>query len=147
MNKNEQEAKRWYLQGKRDLRTAFRNRENEDYEVSCFLNQQAAEKLLKAFLYWKGERAVIGHSTFKLAKKCEEYEKEFSELFRSCQQLDLFYIPTRYPNGIPEGSPFEFFSDDNACVAQESAGKVVGIIDKYLSYLNNEEKICQNGKT
>jgi len=143
MNKNEQEAKRWYLQGKRDLRTAFRNRENEDYEVSCFLNQQAAEKLLKAFLYWKGERVVTGHSTYKLAQRCEDYAKEFSEIVQNCRQLDLLYIPTRYPNGIPDGSPFEFFSDEDARLAQENAEKVATVIDKYLLYLNNEEETCQ----
>lgn len=59
MNNNEKEALRWFLQGIRDGRTAGRNAENGDNEVACFLYQQAAEKLLKAFLYLKGENPVL----------------------------------------------------------------------------------------
>jgi len=69
MNNNEKEALRWYLQGTRDARTAGRNSSNGDHEVSCFLYQEAAEKILKAFLYLRGENPVLGHSTLKLSER------------------------------------------------------------------------------
>jgi HEPN domain-containing protein len=50
MNNNEREAIRWYLQGTKDSKSAERNARAGDFEVSCFLFQQAAEKILKAFL-------------------------------------------------------------------------------------------------
>jgi len=31
------------------------------------------------------------------------------ELIEKARGLDAFYIPTRYPNGHPEGAPFEHF--------------------------------------
>ncbi len=48
MNNSEKEALRWYLQGTRDARTAGRNSKNGDFEVACFLYQQAAEKAYRA---------------------------------------------------------------------------------------------------
>jgi len=109
MNNNEKESLRWYLQGTRDARTAGRNAANGDFEVACFLYQQAAEKILKSFLYLKGENPVLGHSTLKLAERCSEYDPTFGGVFDSCMNLDVLYVPTRYPNGIPDGAPFEYF--------------------------------------
>jgi HEPN domain-containing protein len=108
-NNNEREAFRWYRQGKRDGETAAKNAASGDHEVACFLYQQGAEKLLKAALYLKGERPVVGHATTHLAARCSEYESSFKDLLEACQELDVFYIPTRYPNGVPDGAPYEFF--------------------------------------
>ena len=59
MNNNGAEAKRWFDQGVRDRAAAESNRVNGFHEVACFLCQQSAEKLLKAFLYRQGERMVV----------------------------------------------------------------------------------------
>jgi HEPN domain-containing protein len=42
MNAGEAEAIRWYLQGAKDSKTAEKNARAGDFEVSCFLFQQAA---------------------------------------------------------------------------------------------------------
>ena len=114
LNNNEKEARRWYRQGARDGETARKNAENRDFEVACFLYQQAAEKILKAFLYARGERAVLGHSTLSLARACMTYAPAFHEILDACRELDIFYIPTRYPNGLPDGAPFEYYTDKHA---------------------------------
>ena len=77
--------------------------------MACFLYQQGAEKLLKAVLYLRGERPVVGHATTHLAARCAEYDSAFEGLLEACQELDVFYIPTLYPNGVPDGAPYEFF--------------------------------------
>lgn len=79
MTKPKKEAKRWFDQGVRDADSALKVKEQGICELSCFLAQQAAEKLLKAFLYSQGEAPVVGHSTFYLAKQCQEYDIRFKK--------------------------------------------------------------------
>lgn len=128
MSNSEKEALRWYLQGTRDARTAGRNSANGDFEVACFLYQQAAEKILKSFLYLSGENPVLGHSTLKLAERAAAYETGFQKVLDACRDLDVFYVPTRYPNGIPDGAPFEYFRLQHAGKARQSFDDVHAVV-------------------
>lgn len=132
MDNNRLEAERWYRQGRRDMQTAGRNRDNRDYEVACFLYQQAAEKLLKAFLYLQGERGVMGRSTFQLAGRCAGYDRAFADLYDSCRKLDAFYIPTRYPNGLPGGTPFEFFTDNHCQRGETACRNIFQVVESFF---------------
>jgi len=120
MNENEREALRWYLQGAKDSKTAEKNAAAGDFEVSCFLFHQAAEKILKAYLCLRGVRSLFGHSTARLAIRCSEYDEQFLGLAEACSFMDLFYIPTRYPYALPEGAPYEYFTLDHAQKAMDS---------------------------
>jgi HEPN domain-containing protein len=51
-------------------------------ETSGFLSQQAREKALKSRLYYTGARRAA---------------------LEDARMLDLHYIPSRYPNGLPSG--------------------------------------------
>lgn len=135
MNNNEREAFRWYRQGKRDGETAARNAAAGDHEVACFLYQQGAEKLLKALLYLKGERPVIGHATTHLAARAAEYDSRFKELAEACRELDVFYVPTRYPNGVPDGAPFEFFGSSHSERGAAAYRKVADAITPLFAHL------------
>ena len=37
-------------------------------------------------------------------------DRERRRWLASARELDLFYVPTRYPNGLDEGTPGEAFS-------------------------------------
>jgi HEPN domain-containing protein len=128
MNNSEKEALRWYLQGSRDARTAGRNSHNGDHEVACFLYQQAAEKILKAFLYLRGENPVLGHSTLKLAERAVAYNAGFQRALDACRDLDVFYLSTRYPNGIPDGAPFEFFTEQHSEKARQAFDEIHAVV-------------------
>jgi HEPN domain-containing protein len=117
MNNNETEARRWLEQSKHDARAAEINIREWYFEIACFLSQQAAEKALKAFLYLKGERPVVGHSAYLLCKRCEAYGQEFGDILDVCKELDRYYIPTRYPNGLPGGIPHDVFTSQDAQAA------------------------------
>jgi HEPN domain-containing protein len=47
------------------------------------------------------------------------------DLRRRCAILDQYYIPTRYPNGIPDGAPFEVYTRDQAAEALETAAAIL----------------------
>jgi len=127
------EALRWLEQSKHDARAAELNSREGYFEVACFLSQQAAEKALKAFLYGQGERPVVGHSVYLLCKRCQVYRHEFGQLLDTCKELDRYYIPTRYPNGLPGGIPHDVFTAEDARAAlaglQRAMQLVVGLFE------------------
>jgi HEPN domain-containing protein len=133
MNNNAFEGQRWLAQARYDLQAADLNRREGFPEIACFLAQQSAEKALKAFLYTQGERPVIGHATHRLVQTCAGYDAPFGDLLDACRQLDQYYIPTRYPNGIPEGIPHDVYTPAQAAQAVQLAQSVVDFISERLA--------------
>ena len=84
-------------------------------------------------LYSKGERFVIGHSVAELLEKCKAYDKDFKALIPIGAFLDRFYIPTRYPNGLPGGVPAYVYRRKDSSEAIKMAQKVFDFISSKLS--------------
>jgi len=40
----------------------------------------------------------------------------------------VFYVPTRYPNGIPDGAPFEYFRAHHADKARRAFDEVHALV-------------------
>jgi HEPN domain-containing protein len=106
--KNTREAIRWFKTAEDDLDSAKILKDSGKYAHSCFHSQQAAEKSLKAVWYLSDEDPW-GHSIKKLIDDLESFNPslypEFKPLTRVALVLDRFYIPTRYPNGLPDITP------------------------------------------
>lgn len=132
MKSNEAEALRWLEQAKHDARAAELNSREGYFEVACFLSQQAVEKALKAFLYRQGERPVVGHSVYLLCKGCQVYKHEFGEILDLCKELDRYYIPTRYPNGLPGGIPHDVFTAQDAQVALTRLHQAMQLVVQFI---------------
>jgi HEPN domain-containing protein len=47
-------------------------------------------------------------------------------------KLDRFYIPTRYPNGLPGGVPAEVYDEQDAEGAIALANEVLKLVEQYL---------------
>ena len=103
--------------------------------MACFLYQQGAEKLLKAVLYLNGERPVVGHATTHLAERCAEYKPAFRDLLEPCRELDIFYVPTRYPNGVPDGAPYEFFAAEHSRRGAAAYDRVADVVTPLFAHL------------
>jgi HEPN domain-containing protein len=135
MKKNNcDEAQRWFRQGNRDLESAKVNQTQKIYEVACFLCQQSAEKILKAFLYYHGEREIWGHSTLKLAHLCQNYNPTFISIENECKNLDKLYIPTRYPNGLPDLVPADYYTHEDATRAINDVEKIQKLVTSNLQF-------------
>lgn len=63
----------------------------------CFHCQQAAEKFLKAFLQEQGVAPPRMHDLPQLLAQCERHSSTLNALRQAAQQLDVYYIPPRYP--------------------------------------------------
>jgi len=136
--KRKAEARRWFQQAYYDLKAAHWNIEGEFYDTACFLAQQAAEKALKSILYFTGSRrkALMTHSTVEMVREAGKKLHSLNELIYEARELDLHYIPSRYPNGIPSGYPHQFYGRKNADQALAAAEKIFNAIKDY--YLSGE---------
>ena len=134
MRKNAfEEGQRWLSQAAEDLRWANLLAQEGGWHLACFLAQQVTEKALKAFLYAQGEEIVLGHSVERLCAAAARYRPEFSEKARRWSLLDSYYIPTRYPNGLPDGIPADVFTQDAALDAVALAKEAVEWVKECLS--------------
>jgi HEPN domain-containing protein len=134
MKTSEKEAARWMQQSGDDFKfVQWVLSENVFFDKGCFIAQQAGEKALKACLYAVGRRSVIGHSLFELSSELIKQDSRFSPLLDASKQLDRFYIPTRYPNGLPGGSPFQVFDHQDLKKAVEALEQVMAVCRDFLA--------------
>ncbi len=121
---DEREFSRWMNQAEHTLSSAQRDATEGDYGWACFKAQQAAEYAVKALLRGLGLPA-FGHSVLGLIREIRKQGFPVSEdAERYARILDQYYIPPRYPNAYPEGSPFEFYDREIAEEAIASAREV-----------------------
>jgi len=98
----------WFAQAERDLEQASDSLRARRHEWACFAAQQAAEKAVKALHLRLGQEAW-GHMVARLLQELPEAAGVTPHLVDEGRVLDSFYVPTRYPNGHPEGAPFEHY--------------------------------------
>jgi HEPN domain-containing protein len=126
------EGRLWLEQAEADRQGAQLLLEGGSYHLACFVSQQVAEKALKAFLYARGEEVVIGHSVEALARWAAEYDVEFEALREAVAPLDAYYIPTRYPNGLPNTIPARVYTRSAAQETVRMADQVLDLVRRRL---------------
>jgi HEPN domain-containing protein len=100
-------------QAEGDLEHAKHDLQGGFYDWACFSAQQAAEKAVKAVLQGMGAE-VWGHSVYDLLSELRRNTPISEELLDVALELDKAYIPTRYPNVHPSGSPRRRYSRGEA---------------------------------
>jgi HEPN domain-containing protein len=103
-------SKDWLAQAKNDLMWGKASLKEKYYSQTCFISQQAAEKALKALCYFYGYDFVKSHSLLKIIRSL----KINGDLEEASKILDQYYITARYPDSLPQGAPFEFFTEKQA---------------------------------
>jgi len=133
MRQPKAEAQRWLAQARSDLGFAELGLGAGYHAQACFMCQQTAEKALKALHYLTGARIVYGHSVVELLDGLLPRHGSLAELREAAQQLDQFYVPTRYPNGLPGGVPAQVFTRAQAERAVADARRFVESAEALVS--------------
>lgn len=135
-----EEARRWLTQAQDEFADAEELRKRGRFYLALFHFQQAAEKALKAYLYWKlvTRDVFYTHSIDELLEIAKSLDAEFSPCERA-KKLDQYYIPTRYPNGLPGGVPSRFFTDPEE--AREAMELALAVIDTVTRKLKEEASL------
>jgi len=127
-----EESRRWFSEAEWDLESARILHESKRHNSSAFLCQQSAEKCAKALLYSVGE-SPFGHSVLELIERFAVASgKDISELKPLAAELDRHYIPARYPNAIPSGSPHEYYDQEVSHRTLEYATRILDYVRRQL---------------
>lgn len=131
---SKEEARRWFTQANDEFRDADDLRIRGRFYLALFHFQQATEKALKAYLFsvLPSEEIFFTHSIYELMEMAKQKNRDF-ESAKEVTKLDQYYIPTRYPNGLPGGVPSQFYNDPKeAEEAMRLAKAVIDLVDKKL---------------
>lgn len=111
----------WFRQAELDLEAADHLHDQNRFEWSCFLCQQAGEKAVKALHESTGTEAW-GHAVAGLLAGAGPAPEAVTE---AAKRLDKHYVPTRYPNTHPEGAPGDLYTRQEADQALADAVTVI----------------------
>jgi len=125
------EAQRWLDTAAEDLRVARVLAEGGFHAHACFAAQQCAEKSMKAAWYRIGA-APWGHSVQRLIEEfpMKDRLEASHDLIEKARALDRLYVPTRYPNGLPDLTPEESYTTADSRQA-------INFADDFLKALAN----------
>ena len=117
----------WMKQAEFDFNTAETLQENKNFPWTCFTTHQTAEKALKALLE-KNNRPSRGNNLTDLTDLLRSIQETIivpQEIINACARLNLYYIPTRYPDAYSSGAPADKFTNQQAIDAIKDAKEVL----------------------
>lgn len=128
MKRFSSEFEAWLKYADDDLAAAEHLFSVELYNLVCFHCHQAAEKTLKAFLISHGINPPRTHKLVTLLYMCTPKKPELEDLENDVIALDMYYIPTRYPNApisiLPDGLPNKKDAQNALAIAKNIRGRV-----------------------
>jgi HEPN domain-containing protein len=124
----------WMDEAVGDLEHARHDREHGFYNWACFSAQQSAKKAVKAAFQKMGAEAW-GHSVADLLQELSRHHASASRLIDEALELDKAYIPTRYPNAHPSGSPRQRYTEREAERLIGYAERIVDFCARLLSQI------------
>ncbi len=119
-------------QAQGDLEHAHHDLTAGFHDWACFSAHQAAEKAVKAVFQKLGSEAW-GHSIADLLGELGRSQKVGEDLKDMGLELDKAYIPARYPNAHPTGSPRRRYTRAEAERMVGYADQIVGFCENLLS--------------
>ncbi|MBM4118289.1 HEPN domain-containing protein [bacterium] len=114
-----------FTRAQEDLEFAGLAQANGKHDWACFAAQQAAEKAVKALHLHHGQEAW-GHVVARLLRELPAAPP--AALIDRGMVLDNFYVSSRYPNGHPEGAPFEHYGKLQSREAIAHAGEIIAFV-------------------
>lgn len=122
----------WLAQAEWDLEHAKSDLEHGSYDWACFSAQQAAEKAVKAVFQRMGAEAW-GYSVADLLRELSRTLPVPEDLLDRALELDKAYIPARYPDAHPTGSPRSRYTKVEAERSIQHAEEIIRFCARLLS--------------
>ncbi len=134
LSKNRYEAERWLRTAEEDLQAVEVLVKAGAFAQACFYAQQSGEKAVKA-LWYVSDADPWGHSIQRLILEFPQKQNlpDLDEWIERAALLDKFYIPTRYPNGLPDLTPGQVYTRADAERGLETARALVAACREWLA--------------
>lgn len=117
-------GKSWLEKANDDLRWCQASINGNVWHGACFSAQQAAEKTLKAYLFFKGKPSKKIHDLGALLEQCIALDPTFETLREQVLPLVDYYLQTRYP----DIGDFMDYSEQKASQAFRNATSIVEFV-------------------
>lgn len=127
----------WLQQAHADLEVAAVNAGAGHHEWACFACHQAVEKALKGLHLHHGQQ-IWGHGLGRSWRELppgagSALAAAVPDLDDRLRILDALYIPTRYPDSLPDGAPADHFGRLQSDDALRHARSIVDAIAAALA--------------
>jgi HEPN domain-containing protein len=120
----------WFRQAEADLSHARNSRDQGDWSWAAFASHQAAEKAIKA-VFQKRHLDAWGHTVSILLAGLPEPARPGADLVDKAKELDKHYVPTRYPNGLEQGAPVDFYT-------RAEAERAIALAEEIVAYCRRQ---------
>ncbi len=129
-------AKQWLAKARNDLLNADNNLNSDEVpsDTVCFHCQQAAEKLLKAYLVGNGQIYPITHDLFLILEKIFPLNSDAERLRDSLAILMPYAVEIRYPDD------WYMPAEEDAREARAAAGHVLEWLEGALPNIFQKSK-------
>jgi HEPN domain-containing protein len=124
----------WMDEAAGDLDHARNDIDGGFYNWACFSAQQSAEKAMKA-VFQKMHAEAWGHAVADLLDELSKTHAVPGGLVQKALELDKAYIPARYPNAHPSGSPRRKYTREEAERLTAYAKEILRFCSDLLSSL------------
>jgi HEPN domain-containing protein len=125
---DEREFHRWLQQAEQTLRAAEWDEQGQFWNWACSKAEQAAQYAVKGLLRALGVSA-FGHSLHRLMEQVEALGISVPpEIWQSAYALEREYIPSRYADAYPDGSPYEFYDAQRTAACLEAARHILQFV-------------------
>lgn len=140
------EFARWRAEADVARRSAAIQASADVYNWACFLAEQAAQLAVKALLHGIGV-APWGHDLVALGRSMAEGLSEAlpDPINAALQRLSRHYIPARYPDAHPAGSPLEHYGAADAQQALGDLSAILEFVDASWAKLSPSADEASNG--
>jgi HEPN domain-containing protein len=130
MSSPESNVSAWLRKADHDLLNIQNNLAAREipWDTVCFHAQQAAEKVLKAFLIARGRDLSKTHDLVALLAKCVECDAGLADLESDCRKLTSYGVAARYPDDLFE--PGEADGRDVVAAAHRIRTKILSLLPK-----------------
>lgn len=129
------EFDRWREEASTALESARREAGGGAHNWSCFLAEQSAQRAFKALLHGLG-RGPWGHDLIRLGRETENAGLTLpAGLQDTLARLARHYIPARYPDAHPAGSPASRYRAADSAEAIADADRALAFVDASWSSL------------
>jgi HEPN domain-containing protein len=133
------EFDRWRSQAELTIATAHLAADGGSHGWACFLCEQASQLAVKGILYAVGVEAW-GHDLPRLVERAAEaLDEQWLGVAEVAEELSRHYIPARYPDAHPSGTPEDHYNSLSSDQAFDYAGRVLGAVDGAWARLQEPE--------
>jgi HEPN domain-containing protein len=84
----------------------------------------------------------LTHSLVEMIETAKKQVNALAGLSDEARQLDLHYIPSRYPNGLPSGYPHRFYDKAMAEQGVAAAGRILEAVRAHYQAQGGEEVLA-----